>query len=351
MSANDPSARGETILSIDLGRTATKACVSPDPDQVVLIPSNVAHLTVEDVRMGSADDEFGDPLLDLWLEYQGSGYALGRMAWDFGAGLGLGQPKTQDALIKVLGCAGFFNVNGPVGVIVGLPYESPRGFNEQKAELTKELTASNPHVLIYRGRPMSLDISWLRIVPEGYGSLILCESNPTAGEGYFQQRSVAVMDIGHQTTDFLMVDRFNFARAVSNSVGFAMSQFYEQVAEKIDGANSQSLDLMEAVHREKGHRKFRPKGSNRQTDLDAILPSLMNSFSQDLYTRFVEWLPERATDVIVTGGGGEFFWGNLKPLIEGETGLLAHIATPTRKANALGQYIYGQLNRVTQDRG
>ena len=55
----------------------------------------------------------------------------------------------------------------------------------------------------------------------------------------------------------------------------------------------------------------------------------------------MNWLPERATDVIVTGGGGEFFWSELRPLLK-EARLKGHLAKPSRQANALGQYIYGE---------
>jgi plasmid segregation protein ParM len=56
----------------------------------------------------------------------------------------------------------------------------------------------------------------------------------------------------------------------------------------------------------------------------------------------VTWLPERVTDVIISGGGGEFFWSDLRPLLK-EAKLKGHLAKPSRTANALGQYIYGEL--------
>jgi plasmid segregation protein ParM len=45
--------------------------------------------------------------------------------------------------------------------------------------------------------------------------------------------------------------------------------------------------------------------------------------------------------VVVTGGGGEFFWEDLQPLLK-NAGLRAHLVQPSRKANALGQYVYGE---------
>jgi len=78
MTAKQPQARGGTvpIISVDLGRTSTKSCVNRNPDDVVLIPANVAHLTVEQVRKGAFESGFTDPLLDIWLEYQGKGYGI-----------------------------------------------------------------------------------------------------------------------------------------------------------------------------------------------------------------------------------------------------------------------------------
>ena len=71
-----------TILSIDLGRTSTKSCMGRDPESVVLIPANVAHMTVEQVRRGSFESQPTDPLLDIWLEHQGGGYAIGQLEAD-----------------------------------------------------------------------------------------------------------------------------------------------------------------------------------------------------------------------------------------------------------------------------
>ena len=93
-----------TILSVDLGRTSTKACVSRNPNEVVFIPSNVAQLTVEKARGGGFESRDTDPLLDLWLEYRGDGYAVGQLAADFGANLFGGDTtdspsKVDDALI------------------------------------------------------------------------------------------------------------------------------------------------------------------------------------------------------------------------------------------------------------
>ncbi|NET33802.1 MAG: ParM/StbA family protein [Cyanothece sp. SIO1E1] len=335
---------GTSILSVDLGRTSTKTCVSRDPDQVVLIPANVAHLTVEQVRRGGFESQSTDPLLDMWLEYQGKGYGIGQLAADFGANLGVGQSKVEDALVKVLACIGYFGVEGELGIVLGLPYYSQEQFDREKEQLISLLRS--PHVVVYRGELVQVDIRKVWVMPEGYGSLIWGEAqNKRASSPDFPNLSVAIIDIGHQTTDFLMVDKFRFARGASKSVPFAMSQFYEQVATQIQGADSQSLSLIEAVHRAEGERFFRPKGVAKPTDLDVILPSLRKSFAQEISHRLVEWLPERVTDVIVSGGGGEFFWNDLRPLLK-DAKLKGHLAKPSRKANALGQYIYGEAQLV-----
>ncbi|MBF2078806.1 MAG: ParM/StbA family protein [Synechococcales cyanobacterium T60_A2020_003] len=328
------------VLSVDLGRTATKACVSRDPKSVVLIPANVAQLTVEQVRRGQFESQPTDPLLDIWLEFQGCGFAIGQLAADFGANLGVGQSKVEDALVKVLACAGFFNVEGSVGVVLGLPFHSQEQFEREKEQIISMLRS--PHIVNYRGDARALDIQQVWVMPEGYGSLIWCEAqDKKSSSPDFPSLSVAVVDIGHQTTDFLMIDRFRFARGASESTEFAMSQFYDQVANQIQGADSQSLSLIEAVHKLEGERFYRPRGSTKPTNLDDILPSLRKSFARELSDRLISWLPERVSDVVVTGGGGEFFWNDLRPLLR-DAKLRSHLAKPSRTANALGQYIYGE---------
>ncbi len=330
----------KSILSVDLGRTSTKTCVSREPNNVIFIPANVKQLSMEQARGGIFEARTTDPLLDMWLEYQGSGYAVGQLAADFGANLGVGQSKVEDALVKVLASIGYFNLKDDVSVILGLPYHSQEQFEREKEQLVNLL--GGPHIMNYRGEHVSITISKVWVMPEGYGSLLWSEAQPKKGVNPdFTKLSVAIVDIGHQTTDCLMVDSFRFARGASKSTSFAMSQFYEQVAANIEGADSQSLSLISAVNRPKGDRFYRPRGATKPTNLDDILPNLKESYSREICSRVLEWLPERVTDVILTGGGGEFFWEDLQRLLK-DAKINAHLAAPSRQANALGQYIYGE---------
>ena len=339
------TAKTTPILSIDLGRTSTKACINRDPNSVVLIPGNVAHLTVEQVRKGVFDSRLSDPLLDIWLEYQGKGYAMGQLAADFGANLGIGQSKLEDALMRVFACIGYFDLKEDLVVILGLPYQSQEQFDREKEEIKSLL--QSPHSMLYRGEPFSINIEKVWVIPEGYGSLIWMEAiQKNTDQVGLLNSSVAIVDIGHQTTDLIMVDKFRFARGVSKSEPFGMGQFYDQVASQIQGADSQSLLLIEAVNRPEGERFYRPRGAKRPTDLDEILPSLRKSFARELCDRLLAWLPERATDVIVTGGGGQFFWSDFQQLLQ-EAKLRVNLTEPSRKANALGQYIYGEVQVST----
>ena len=333
----------KTILSVDLGRTSAKACISRNPAEVVFIPANVAKLTVEKARGGGFESKNTDPLLDIWLEYQGSGYAVGQLAADFGASL-FGEnsdspSKVTDALIKVFACVGYFKVKGEMDVVLGLPFYSQEQFEREKEKIIGVLTG--PHKMFYRGEEVEINIETVRVMPEGYGTLIWCEAQGNKEMANFAELSVAVVDVGHQTTDFLTVDRFRFARGVSQSETFAMGKFYEEVASKIEGADSQSLYLLEAVHRPPGERLYRPRGASKPVNLDEIVPELRKNFARDLCDRVVKWLPERVTDVVITGGGGEFFWEDLQPLLK-NAGLKAYLAQPARKANALGQLVYGE---------
>lgn len=343
-SRSTPSLK-QSILSVDLGRTSTKTCVSREPNNVLFIPANVKQLSMEQVRGGIFEARATDPLLDMWLEYQGSGYAVGQLAADFGANLGVGQSKVEDALAKVLACVGYFNLKDDVAIVLGLPYHSQEQFEREKAQLVSLLTG--PHVMNYRGESVSVNITKVWVMPEGYGSLLWSEVQTKKGPSSdFTKLSVAIVDIGHQTTDCLMVDSFRFARGASKSEAFAMSQFYEQVAAQIEGADSQSLSLISAVNRPKGDRFYRPRGANKPTNLDDFLPNLKESFSREICSRVLAWLPERVTDVILTGGGGEFFWEDIERLLK-EAKINPHLAAPSRQANALGQYIYGEAQVAT----
>lgn len=335
------------LLSVDLGRTATKACVDRSPDGAVIVPANVAPVGVDRVRQGGFDAGLAEPLWDIWLEYQGEGYALGQLAADFGADLGVGQSKVEDALVKVLACAGYYQLSGKVATVVGLPYLSQDQFDREKAQILSLLRL--PHLFNYRGQEVAVELDPVWVVPEGYGSFVWTEAC-TGSAAELLKRSVAVIDIGHQTTDLLAFDRFRFARAASQSNNFAMDEFYSRVAKNIPGADSQSLALIEAVNRPEGQRRFRPRGESQPTDLDQMLPNLRKAFAKELSQRCIEWLPERVTDAIISGGGGEFFWPDLKALFE-EAGLVVHLASPSRLANALGQHAYAAAMLRAAKRG
>ncbi|NJL78539.1 MAG: ParM/StbA family protein [Richelia sp. RM2_1_2] len=338
---NPPNPGSKNLLSVDLGRTSTKTSVSREPNSVIFVSSNVKQMTMEQVHGGVFEARATDPLMDLWLEYQGNGYAVGQLAADFGADLGVGQSKVEAALIKVLACVGYFKLKDDISVILGLPYLSQEQFEKEKAQLISQVTG--PHVMNFRGESVTINVTKVWVMPEGYGSLLWCESQPKKGPGApdFTKVSAAIVDIGHQTTDCLMVDNFRFARGASKSEDFGMSKFYELVAAEIEGADSQSLSLIAAVNKPKGERFYRPRGSSKPTNLDDFLPNLIEMFSREICTRVLAWLPERVTDVILTGGGGEFFWEDIQRLLK-EAKINAHLAAPSREANALGQYIYGE---------
>lgn len=342
---------GKAILSVDLGRTSTKTCVSREPNNVVFVPANVKQMSIEQVRGGVFEARATDPLMDLWLEYQGSGYAVGQLAADFGANLGVGQSKVEDALVKVLASAGYFKLKDDISVVLGLPFLSLEQFEKEKAQLISLVTG--PHVLNFRGESVTLNVSKVWVMPEGYGSLLWTEAQPQKGAHIpdFTKISVAIVDIGHQTIDLLMVDNFRFARGASKSEDFGMNKFYELVAAEIEGADSQSLALISAVNKPKGERFYRPKGASKPTNLDDFLPNLTEMFSREICSRVLAWLPERVTDVIITGGGGQFFWEDVQRLLK-EAKINAYLAAPSRQANALGQYIYGeaQLSAVRSSR-
>lgn len=339
-SVKESSIQSKAILSVDLGRTSTKTSISRDPDSVVFIPANVKHLSMEQVQGGAFEARVTDPLSDIWMVYQGSGYAIGQLAEDFGANLGVGQSKVNDALVKVLACIGYFQLQDEISVVLGLPYHSQEQFEREKEQLISSLLG--PHVMSYRGKSITTHINKVWVMPEGYGSILWNEVQETKHTNVdFTKLPVAIVDIGHQTTDCLMVDNFRFARGISKSEAFAMSQFYEQVAAQIEGADSQSLALIAAVNRPKGDRFYRPRGASKPTNLDDILPNLKESFSREMCDRLLAWFPDRVTDVILTGGGGEFFWEDIQRLLK-EAKINPHLATPCRQANALGQYLYGE---------
>ncbi|MBD2458866.1 hypothetical protein H6G80_33030 [Nostoc sp. FACHB-87] len=330
------------ILSVDLGRTYTKTCVSHEPNSVVFISANVEQLSFEQGHGHSVfESKVINPLSNLWMEYQGSTYAFGQLAAELGANLGVGKSKVEDGLIKVLISAAYFKLEGNTSVILSLPFHSLEQFEIEKSQLTSQMLGT--HVFNFRGQTLSLNITKVWVMPQGYGSLLWSEaqSKKSRTSPDFIKIPLAIVDIGFQTIDFLMVDNFRFVKYLSKSEDFGMSKFYEMIAKEIEGADSQSLVLISAVNKPKGERFYRPNGAMKPANLDDFLPNLVEMFSRDICSRVLAWLPERVTDVIITGGGGEFFWEDVQRLLK-EAQVNAYLAAPSRQADALGQYIYGE---------
>ncbi|MBD2694149.1 ParM/StbA family protein [Anabaena catenula FACHB-362] len=340
----------KTILSVDLGRSAIKTCVSREPGNVAFIPSPVKQMSIKQIRGLVLEAKGTDPLMNLWIEYQDIGYAVGQLAEDFGANLGLGQSVLEDALIKVLSSAGYFKLKDEIAVVLSLPFVSLEQFENEKAHLDRLLIGL--HVMNFRGELVSLNITKVWVMPNGYGSLLWSETQPNKVATFpdFTKIPLAVVDIGYQTVDMIMVDNFRFVKYLSNSEDFGMSKFYELIAYEIGGADSQSLALISAVNKPKGERFYRPKGASKPTNLDDFIPYLTEYFYRENCSRVLAWLPERVNDVIITGGGGDFFWEDVQRLLK-EAKINAYLAAPSRQANALGQYIYGeaQLSAAIRD--
>ena len=336
----------ENILSVDLGTTSTKACVSRELGNVAFIPANIKQISFSDTFYHDIDKyrislDPIDPLMDVWLVHQGSGYILGQMAAECGANLGVGQSKVEDALVKVLAAAGYFKLKDEISVVISLPFLSIYQFDREKAQLISMITG--PHLFNFRGESVFLNITKVWIMPNGYGSLLWSETQPNKPTTMpdLTKICLGIVDIGHQTIDMVMVDNFRFSRNPSKSEDFGMSKFYELIACDIEGADSQSLRLIAAVNKPKGERFYRPQGAWKATNLDDFIPNLTEQFSRETSSRILAWLPEGVTYVIITGGGGEFFWEDLQRLLK-EHQVNAYLAAPSRQANALGQYIYGE---------
>ncbi|MEH2045659.1 ParM/StbA family protein [Nostoc sp.] len=334
-------AGSKAILSVDLGRSSTKTCVSCEPNNVVFIPANVKQISFEQIRGGLFEPRATDPLMDLWMEHQGSGYAVGQLAAEFGANLGVGQSKLESALIKVLASAAYFKLQDEISVAIGLPFFSLKQFEMEKAQLISLI--AGPHKINFRGESVCLNISKVWVMAEGYGSWLWSESQPRNHLNVPDLTKIpgAIVDIGYQNINMIMIDNFRFVRDASKSEDFGMNFFYELLAAEIEGADSQSLTFIAVANKPRGHRFYFPKGANKPTNLDDFLPNLTEMFSHEVCSHVLAWLPERVTDVIITGGGGEFFWDDVQRLLK-EAKINACLAASSRQANALGQYIYAE---------
>ncbi|NEO33243.1 MAG: ParM/StbA family protein [Symploca sp. SIO3C6] len=334
------------VLSVDLGTTETKACLNANPEYVEFIPAYVKELSVNQVQ-GVIQPFASDVYSNLTVEYRGKGYALGNRAEDEQGSLGLTESKVAHAVVKVLGIVTLFELTGDVALVIGLPYLSLEQFESEREQLIEALEFQTK-VWNFRKETKEISVQEVFVIPEGFCSLYWAQQSDAKAPP-FEKTSVAIIDIGHRTTDMLSVNRFNLAVGSTLSIPFAMSEFYRRVGERIGFGNHESSCLIQAVTALEGDRFFRPKGRRKGIDLDEVLPSLRSTFAEEVCDRVIEWLPERTRIVCVVGGGGKYFWQELKELFL-EAGLKPYLIEPCRKATALGQWLYGSNQLIKQHR-
>jgi plasmid segregation protein ParM len=185
-----------------------------------------------------------------------------------------------------------------LSVVTGLPVD-----DYDDRDLIEE-TLSGRFQLTVGGQEVSLVIRRLIVVPQPCGAYMDLAFRDTLGhvnEGY-SQSLVGIIDIGHKTTDFVLVQQNRYVEKLSGSIKHGMSTVYQAALSKLSAAYRGNWDLHSA---EDVIRKGVLCRLGEQIPVDPLLfePDLAG-----LAQEMTAWIQQRWRDqpldgLMCTGGG------------------------------------------------
>jgi plasmid segregation protein ParM len=223
-------------------------------------------------------------------------------------------------------------VEGTVKLVTGLPVE---WFTDKDA-LAAGLRG--PHTFTANGTPCTVTVSDVVIVPQPFGSffrsLLAPDGALTDVNGWARGR-VGILDVGMHTSDYALSDALRYVEPRSGSVDKAMARVYELVREAVAqnyDRDASLSDIEDAVRTGKLPHRDQHIGI---LDLvagarEAVGRSVVGQ-AQTLWGD-----GDDLAAVLVTGGGGPFFYEEIKAVYPH-----AQLLDDPQRANAEGFYRYG----------
>lgn len=207
----------------------------------------------------------------------------------------------------------------PLHVVSGLPVMYYREYREKFSKILMghhEITYHKPDGTETLRR---INISKIRMIPQPFGSMLnilLNERGKMVNRDLARQK-VGVVDIGFNTTDYILFDKLHYINRGSKTINLGISDCFRQIAEKIRQKSGISIDL---------YRLYTPvvsgaiKLKGQEYNLDKTREQIFKQTAETIANEVNQsWADDWDLDtLILTGGGSTELASYLKPLLNGQ---------------------------------
>ncbi len=230
----------------------------------------------------------------------------------------------------------------PLHVVSGLPVVYFSEYNEQYKKILlghHEITFHHPNGKDIQRR---LNISKIRMVPQPYGSMmdILLNYSGKMTNRDLAKQKVGVVDIGFNTTDYILIDKLNYISRGSKTINLGISDCFRQIGDKIRQNSGLSIELYQLYNPvDTGTIKLKGKSYS----LDKMKEQVFRQTAEVIANEVNQaWADDWDMDTIVlTGGGCKEMAAHIKPLLNGQI-ILPEAGQDSRTNNVQGFIKYAQ---------
>jgi plasmid segregation protein ParM len=236
--------------------------------------------------------------------------------------------------------------------ITGLPVSvcSPENIKMIESVLEGEHTAEFDWALLKKpSQKVEFKVEKVKVIPQPVGTLfdMVLDDKGNVKETddalELAEGSVAIIDIGFGTTDFMISDGFEYIDKYSRSINSAVSNVCGNLANRLSEQLGDEIQIYE-MQRHLLTKEIASGG--RVIDLKGPIENVLDDVFQEIYTTGQSlWKQKKNIDAfIITGGGSYLFYDRFKHYL----GAQANIFTPQENAeysNVSGFYKF-MLNQV-----
>ena len=207
----------------------------------------------------------------------------------------------------------------PLHVVSGLPVMYYQEYKEKFGQILlghHEITYHKPdgQEIIRR-----INISKIRMIPQPFGSLLnilLNERGKMVNRDLAKQK-VGVVDIGFNTTDYILFDKLHYINRGSKTINLGISDCFRQIAEKIRQKSGVNIDLYR-LYNPVVNGTIRLKG--QEYALDKTREQIYKQTAEAIANEVNQsWADDWDLDaMILTGGGSMELAKYIKPLLSGQ---------------------------------
>ena len=207
----------------------------------------------------------------------------------------------------------------PLQIVSGLPVMYYREFKDKFSK-----TLMGHHEVTYHKSDgqetlRRLNIGKVRMIPQPFGSmlnLILNDRGRMANRDLPKQK-VGVVDIGFNTTDYILFDKLHYINRGSKTIKLGISDCFRQIAEKIRQKSGLSIELYRLYDPvESGTIKLKGQEYNLEKTREQVYKQTAEVIANEVNQA---WADDWDMDtMIITGGGSKELAGYMKPLLNGQ---------------------------------